>query len=91
MWVFQYTLALVKEMLAYVRGKYTTVPIPGAEVTLNQSDLLADARSEKIALLGQLRGTLEDSSRTKQLEKLSMEETNVNQTLQQVPLPFYIF
>ena len=91
MWVFQYTLALVKEMLAYVRGKYTTVPIPGAEVTLNQSDLLADARSEKIALLEQLRGTLEDSSRTKQLEKRSMDETYVNQTLQQVPLPFYIF
>jgi hypothetical protein len=91
MWVFQYTLALVKEMLAYVRGKYTTVPIPGAEVTLNQSDLLADARSEKIALLEQLRGTLEDSSRTKQLEKRSMDENFVNQTLQQVPLPLYIF
>jgi len=91
MWVFQYTLALVKEMLAYVRGKYTTVPIPGAEVTLNQSDLLADARSEKIALLEQLRGTLEDSSRTKQLEKRSMDENYVNQTLQQVPLPIYIF
>jgi hypothetical protein len=91
MWVFQYTLALVKEMLAYVRGKYTTVPIPGAEVTLNQADLLTDARSEKIALLEQLRGTLEDSSRTKQLEKRSMDEGFVNQTLQQVPLPLYIF
>jgi hypothetical protein len=91
MWVFQYTLALVKEMLAYVRGKYTTVPIPGAEVTLNQADLLVDARAEKIALLEQLRGTLEDSSRTKQLEKRSMDEGFVNQTLQQVPLPLYIF
>jgi hypothetical protein len=91
MWVFQYTLALVKEMLAYVRGKYTSVPIPGAEVTLNQADLLTDARSEKIALLEQLRGTLEDSSRTKQLEKRSMDEGFVNQTLQQVPLPLYIF
>jgi hypothetical protein len=91
MWVFQYTLALVKEMLAYVRGKYGTIPIPGSEVTLNQSDLLTDARSEKIALLEQLRGTLEDSSRTKQLEKRSMDENFVNQTLQQVPLPLYIF
>ena len=91
MWIFQYTLALVKEMLAYVRGKYGTIPIPGAEVTLNQSDLIADARSEKIALLEQLRGTLEDSSRTKQLEKRSMDENFVNQTLQQVPLPLYIF
>jgi hypothetical protein len=91
MWVFQYTLALVKEMLAYVRGKYGTIPIPGSEVTLNQADLLTDARSEKIALLEQLRTTLEDSSRTKQLEKRSMDENFVNQTLQQVPLPFYIF
>ena len=91
MWVFQYTLALVKEMLAYVRGKYGTIPIPGSEVTLNQADLLVDARAEKIALLEQLRTTLEDSSRTKQLEKRSMDENFVNQTLQQVPLPFYIF
>jgi hypothetical protein len=91
MWVFQYTLALVKEMLAYVRGKYGSIPIPGAEVTLNQADLIADARSEKIALLEQLRTTLEDSSRTKQLEKRSMDEGFVNQTLQQVPLPLYIF
>jgi hypothetical protein len=91
MWVFQYTLALVKEMLAYVRGKYGTIPIPGSEVTLNQADLIADARSEKAALLEQLRGTLEDSSRTKQLEKRSMDEGFVNQTLQQVPLPIYIF
>jgi hypothetical protein len=91
MWIFQYTLALVKEMLAYVRGKYTTVPIPGSEVTLNQADLLTDARAEKIALLEQLRTTLEDSSRTKQLEKRSMDENYVNQTLQQVPLPLYIF
>ncbi len=49
MWIFQYTLALVKEMLAYVRGKYGTIPIPGSEVTLNQGDLLIDARSEKVA------------------------------------------
>jgi hypothetical protein len=78
-------------MLAYVRGKYTSVPIPGAEVTLNQADLLTDARAEKIALLEQLRGTLEDSSRTKQLEKKSMDEDYVQKTLNNVPLPIYIF
>jgi hypothetical protein len=91
MWIFQYTLALVKEMLAYVRGKYGTIPIPGAEVTLNQSDLIADARSEKAALLEQLRGTLEDSSRTKQLEKRSMDEDYVQKTLNNIPMPLYIF
>jgi hypothetical protein len=91
MWVFQYTLALVKEMLAYVRGKYGTIPIPGSEVTLNQADLIMDARSEKAALLEQLRGTLEDSSRTKQLEKRSMDEDYVQKTLNNIPMPLYIF
>jgi hypothetical protein len=91
MWIFQYTLALVKEILAYVRGKYGTIPIPGSEVTLNQADLIADARSEKAALLEQLRGTLEDSSRTKQLEKRSMDEDYVQKTLNNIPMPLYIF
>jgi hypothetical protein len=90
-WVYQYTLATVKETLAYVRGKYTTVPIPGSEITLNQADLLTDARSEKSALLEQLRIALEDSSRSKQLEKKSNEEDYIQKTLINVPLPLYIF
>ena len=90
-WIYQYTLATVKETLAYVRGKYSSVPIPGAEVTLNQADLLTDARSEKIALIDQLRIVLEDSSRTKQLEKKSNEEDYIQKTLTNVPLPLYIF
>ena len=58
-WVFRYTLALAKEMLAYVRGKYGTVPIPGSEATLNQADLLADARTEKTELITSLREMLD--------------------------------
>ena len=35
-WIFEYTLALCKEMLGYVRGKYqNTIPIPGREISLN--------------------------------------------------------
>jgi hypothetical protein len=90
-WVYQYTLATVKETLAYVRGKYTSVPIPGAEVTLNQADLLTDARSEKASLLEVLRGTLDESSRNKQMEKRAAEEDYLQKTLNNVPLPIYIF
>jgi len=90
-WIRQYTLALVKEMLAYVRGKYGTVPIPGAEVTLNQADLLTDARSEKIALLEQLRAMLDQTSRKTQLEQQSNEADFITKQLQNVPLPIYFF
>ena len=89
-WVRQYTLALAKEMLAYVRGKYGTVPVPGAEVTLNQSDLLVDARAEKIALLEQLRATLDEVSRKAQLEKQSMEAEYAQKMLTNAPLTIYI-
>jgi hypothetical protein len=90
-WVYQYTLATVKETLAYVRGKYTSVPIPGAEVTLNQQDLLTDARAEKLALLEQLRAMLDQTSRKTQLEQQASEVDFINKQLTNVPLPIYIF
>ena len=90
-WIRQYSLALVKETLAYVRGKYATVPIPGAEVTLNQQDLLTDARAEKAALLEQLRAMLDQTSRKTQLENQANEVDFINKQLNNVPLPIYIF
>jgi hypothetical protein len=90
-WIRQYALATVKEILAYVRGKYSTVPVPGAEVTLNQADLLTDARAEKIALLEQLRAMLDQTSRKTQLEQQSNEADFMQKQLANVPLPIYFF
>ena len=91
MWIFQYTLALCREILGYVRGKYSTVPIPGDEVTLNQQDLLTDARQTKEALIVSLRDTLEQTGRQIQLEKQAANAENLNKTLSNVPMGFYIF
>ena len=90
-WIRQYTLCLVKEMLAYIRGKYGTVPIPGAEITLNQAELLTDARAEKIALLEQLRAMLDQTSRKIQLEQQATEADFAQKQLANVPLPIYFF
>ena len=89
-WVRQYTLSLVKEILAYVRGKYGTIPIPGDEVTLNQADLFTDTRAEKAALLEQLRLMLEETSRKSQLEKQSLETGYMQSILNNAPLTIYI-
>jgi hypothetical protein len=91
MWIYQYTLALCRELLGYVRGKYTQVPIPGAEVSLNQQDLLTDARSTKEALLLQLRESLDQSGRQKQLEKQAGNADNLSKTLSNVPMGLYVF
>jgi len=89
-WVFRYTLALAKEMLGYVRGKYGTVPIPGSEATLNQSDLLADARTEKTELITSLREMLDATGRSAQLEAQAKEAQDVQETLKSVPMTIYV-
>ena len=89
-WVFRYTLALAKELLAYIRGKYQVVPVPGAEATLNQADLLADARTEKESLLTELKEMLDQTSRQAQLERKANEGENLMKTLGNVPMTIYI-
>ena len=89
-WVFRYTLALAKELLAYIRGKYQVVPVPGAEASLNQADLLADARTEKENLLTELKEMLDQTSRQAQLERKANEGENLMKTLGNVPMTIYI-
>ena len=90
-WIRQFTLSIAKETLGYIRGKYQTVPIPGAEVILNSNDLLTSAKEEKLALLEKLRLDLDETSRKAQLEKQSLETEFINKTLNNVPLMLYCF
>jgi len=89
-WIFEYTLALCKEMLGYVRGKYGPIPIPGAEVTLNQSDLLSAATAEKNALIERLRTFLDETSRKSLLERRKDEAEFRRTELGNVPFTIYI-
>jgi hypothetical protein len=89
-WIQQYSAALAKEMLGLIRGKYTTIQIPGAETTLNQSDLLSQAAAEKTALMERLRGDLDAVSRKAQLEQKQSEALALKSTLNEIPLQIYI-
>ena len=89
-WIFEYGLSIVKEILGYVRGKYSTIPIPGSEVTLNQGDLISAATSEKTALIERLRIYFESTSRKTLLENKSLEADFQNKTIAQVPMTIFI-
>ena len=89
-WIFEYTLALCKEMLGYIRGKYSSIPIPGAEVTLNQADLISAATSEKEALITRLREYFDTTSKQSLLERRAAETTARQTELLQVPMTIYI-
>ena len=89
-WVYRYTLALAKELLGYIRGKYQQIPVPGSNTALNQADLLTDARSEKVALLTELREMLDQTSRKSQLERKADESDNLKRITSQVPMAIFI-
>ena len=89
-WIFEYTLALAKEMLGYVRGKYSSIPIPNAEVNLNQGDLISAATSEKSALIERLRTYFDETSRQALLNRRASEAESKMVELQQVPYTIYI-
>jgi hypothetical protein len=89
-WIYEYCLALCKEMLGYVRGKYSTVPIPEQNMTLNQSDLLTAATAEKVALIERLRGYFDETSKKSLLERRSQESDFRRQEINNVPMVIYI-
>ena len=89
-WIFEYTLALSKEMLGYVRNKYSTIPIPGAEVTLNGDTLTTSAQTTKDALIERLRSYFDETSRRSMLERRKDEAEFSQNELNKTPMTIFI-
>ena len=89
-WIRRYALALAKEMLGSIRGKYQSIPIPGSDTTLDYNKLLSEASAEKIALIEELKSFLEETTRVKQLERQNQEAQLTQETFYKVPYPIYI-
>jgi hypothetical protein len=89
-WILRYGEALVKEMLGYVRNKYSSVPIPNGEVTLNGSDLVSQGQSEKDSLISQLREFLDKLTKEAMLTRENAEATQMNELLAKAPLRIYV-
>jgi len=89
-WIRKYFLALCKEVLGAIRQKYQTIPIPGAEVTLDGAELRQEAAAEKTDLITQLRENLEATGRKAQMELREAEAQQMQATLQKIPLGIYI-
>lgn len=88
-WIRKYCLAICKEILGYIRGKYATIPIADGETTLNAQDLLTAGKEEKDALITDLNETLDKLSRQSQLERKVAEAQSLNDQLQWFPLKIY--
>jgi hypothetical protein len=89
-WIRKYALALCKEMLGQIRGKFTTLPIPGESVTLNHSELLSQAKEEQQQLRDKLTEILKEMEYPELAKKDAETTEAAAKTLQQSPLPIFV-
>ena len=90
-WVRRFALALSKETLGQIRGKFGgNVPIPGDNVTLNASDLLSQAQSEQQSLREELNKQLDEMlySRIAEVDKGMTD--NMNSIVGNTPLKIFV-
>ena len=89
-WIRKYSLALAKELLGAIREKYSTVPIPGSEVSLDGAALRAEAQTEKDQLVEQLRENLQEVSNKVRYETEAENAENQQKLMNKVPINIYI-
>lgn len=89
-WIWRMTLALCKELLANIRGKYGSLPIPDGSITLNSADLLSQAQTEMQNLRQELYELLEKMSyKNLTAERVELEDLH-QRTLSRVPLLIFL-
>lgn len=86
-WTRQFALALCKELLGMIRSKFSSVPIPGADLQLNGSDLLSQGREDKNELKTKLTEMLEELTYSKMLEDEAAASENLTRILKGIPIP----
>lgn len=86
-WIRQYTLALSKELLGLIRSKFSSIPIPNADLTLNGADLISQGREDKDKLQTQMKEFLENFTHTKMLESDALAAENLQKQLRYIPMP----
>ena len=86
-WIHKWALSSAKEVLGRIRGKYTSVPVPNSEISLDGPSLLDEARQEKDELRESLRNILEKAMESALMENEALEAEALQRVLQYTPSP----
>ena len=90
-WIRKFSLALSKETLGQVRGKFgNSIPIPGDNVSLNATELLGQAAAEQTALREELNKQLDETLYSKLAETDKAMVENTNAIVAMSPLKIYV-
>ena len=86
-WIRQYTLAVTMDILGRIRRKFSTVPIPNSEVTLDGEQLVAEAQEKMESLKESLVENLEETSNLRLMQQDAELSEAIELQYQHVPMP----
>lgn len=86
-WIRQFTVALSREILGLIRSKFGSIPVPGAEVSLNGTELISQGREDRDKLITTLREMLDTMTYDKLVEMQATRAENINKQLKYIPMP----
>ena len=89
-WIIRYTLAAVKVIVGLIRRKYSVIPIPDGDISLDGDTLVSEGKEEKKDLIEELQNDLEKVSKTSLTELKKTEAENLDEILSHIPLDIYI-
>jgi len=90
-WIRRFALALSKETLGQIRGKFGgNIPIPGDNISLNASDLLSQAKDEQQTLREELKTQLDEMTYPKLLATDAEMTENAQKTVSKTPLKIFV-
>ena len=86
-WIRQFASAACEVLLGQVRSKFSSVPIPSGDLTLNGSDLISRGREDQGRLRDQLVELLDSLTYSKLLEMEAADADNIQNALKKIPMP----
>tara|TARA_R110000824_G_scaffold67377_7_gene174548 strand:+ start:14421 stop:15719 length:1299 start_codon:yes stop_codon:yes gene_type:complete len=89
-WIRRFALSLSKETLGNIRSKFTSIPIPGDNITLDGPALLSQAQAEQEKLREELKTTLDELTYTKLMAEDASLMESVNTINKHIPLKVYV-
>jgi len=89
-WIRRFALACSKKILSHVRGKFSTIPIPGESVTLNADTLASQAIDEMKNLRDEFKEILDQLTYTKLLEQDALKIENASKVQEKIPNLIYV-
>lgn len=86
-WIRQYTLAICMETLGRVRRKFSSIPIPNNEITLDGDALVQEGMEKQLALKDELKEMLEATNNTEMMKADAELAEAMAQQYQNIPMP----